>query len=522
MNSNIEGSSSKGRPSGLLLCTIFLFLLASRRWEQLVSPQVWCEDAWLIEGFMKNGWHELLLPLNGYLVLVPKIITGVSMDLSVYYYPLVSTILTWVLTALVGLAVAFGPIRLRGKVLCAISIFAIPSDPEVFGLPLYTLWWSAILLLVCALWDERVPARFIRSGFVIAGGLSSPFIFVALPVLCFRAFWYRTFHAERIVALVGMIIAAIQIPFVFPGAARTVPPISSIWRNVIPKFCGWFVLGNFAQGRFLLWAAGFALVALMAMFLFSRRRDPSAWILFGLYVGAVCSSITRVDPSILIPAQAGPRYFFLPYVLTYWILIQLCLSANANWIRLLAAITASIALLNAIPVWTRHHYDMRWAENVRSSRLFPEYWIKAQYDGSSNSGFFIKSSGATWDALLQRDRFVSASDLQNLSTFAYRVVDRSESDKGSNLSIPSSHIRVGSHEALLRLRTGDRVRFRSGGVARCQNMEVIGHEGKFISSLPVTADWVTLEFSNSRLPSEFDVRIVDQGQGVGEWSPTSN
>jgi hypothetical protein len=505
-----------------LLCVVFFVLAASRRWEQLTTPQVWCEDAWVVGGFINGGWREVLLPLNGYLVLVPKLITGVSLAFSIYYYPLISAVIALVFTIGVGLAVALAPTRLSGKFLCAISIFVIPSDPEVFGLPLYTLWWSAILLIICALWDERVPARFFRSALVIVGGLSSPFVFVALPVFYFRALWYRSLREERTIAIVATVVAAIQVPFVLLGATKAIPPVSALWQNVIPKFCGWFVLGNLTRSAWLLWPAGLSLLALAAIFVIWRRRDPSAWILVVLYIGAISSSVARVDPTLLNPSGAGPRYFFLPFVLTFWILVQLCLTAKTKWVRLPVAIIALVSLLNAIPVWARHHTDMRWAENLRSSRLFPAYWIKAQYDGSPNSGFFTVVPGALWNARLQRDWFVSQSSLQNLPTFAFRVVDPNESDEDKSPSISSSSIRVGGHEAFLRLKSGERVRFRSGKVATCQNMEVIGREGEFIATLPITTDWVTLEFSNSRLPREFTLKVVDQGQGMGEWSPTDN
>jgi hypothetical protein len=49
-------------------------------------------------------------------------------------------------------------------------------------------------------------------------------------------------------------------------------------------------------------------------------------------------------------------------------------------------------------------------------------------------------------------------------------------------------------------------------------MEVAGHESVFIQRLPTTRDWVTLEFSNSRLPSEFEIKVVDHGHGVGDWA----
>jgi hypothetical protein len=519
LNSNIVQPSSKSGASRFLLCAVFLGLLASRRWAQLVSPQVWCEDGWLIEGFIKHGWHEFLLPLNGYLVLIPKLITCLSLALSIYYYPIISTALAWGFTAFVGYAVAFAPTRLNGKVLCAISIFASPSDAEVFGLPLYTLWWAAILLLIPALWDERITTVFFRIALVIVGGLSSPYIFIALPVFYFRAFCYRNYRSEKIVAFVATIVACIQVPFVFLDASKAVPSISSVLQNVIPKFCGWFVVGNLSQSSFLLWTAGLVIVALIATYCFCGRRDPSVWILFSLYLGAICSSIARIDPSILHPVLAGPRYFFLPYVLTFWILVQLYHIRETAYLRIPIGIVTVAVLFNAIPVWTRWHNDLQWAENIRSGRLFPMYEFKVAYDGSRNSNFSIMNSGATWNALLRKDCFVSPTYLETLPTFAYRIVGTDDSEQSDNARATLGPvITVTPHDAFLQLRAGNRIRFRSGKVSDCQRMEVVGFSGIFISNLPITTDWVTLEFSNSKLPPKFEVKVIDQGQGVGEWS----
>jgi hypothetical protein len=48
-------------------------------------------------------------------------------------------------------------------------------------------------------------------------------------------------------------------------------------------------------------------------------------------------------------------------------------------------------------------------------------------------------------------------------------------------------------------------------------MSVVGSEGLFIEELPLTTDWITLEFSNAKLPATFTLKIEDAGNGVGEW-----
>jgi hypothetical protein len=498
--------------SALLLFLVFLGLLATRRWEQMASPQVWDEDGRAISGFMASGWREFLQPVNGYLISVPKLITGASLALSPYYYPLVSTVLTWLFIGLVGLALATAPIRLRGRILCAVSIFLVPSNAEVFGIPLYALWWATLLLLAVALWDETRPCLGLRLVFLATGGLSSPFILVVLPLLYFRALWYRRVHAEKIVAFFATVLAGIQWHFMSSGAAMAFPSARSIAVNVIPKFCGWFLAGNFSDRLWALWAAGIVVLALVAASTFVGRRRLATWILLFLYGGAVASSIARIDPSILHPALAGPRYFFLPFLLTFWILIQLVLSAPVLWLRLVAGIVIIGAVANAIPVWTRHHDDLRWAEHLRSAPLFPEYAIPIEGDGNRLTAWSISNSGSAWAALLRRDHLASSAQWEGLPTFAYRVVQ----DVGSSgMSTPAAERAL--PETVLKLHAGRRVRFRSGPVAGPSQMEVVGHEHEFLTALPITKDWVVLEFSNSRLPRDFTVVVRDHGQGAGQW-----
>jgi len=509
---------------------LFFGLLAARRWSQLASPQVWDEDGYIISGFISNGWREFLQPINGYLVLVPMLISKASLAASIYYYPFISTLLAWVFIALVGLAVAKAPTHLRGRFLCAVSIFLIPSNPETFGLPLYTFWWASILLLLVALWDERRPHLWLRLALLVAGGFSSPFILVILPPLYFRAFRHRT-RAETAVALAATGIAAIQIYFVSTGAANAGTSLASVLQDVVPKFCGWFLVGNLSEHRYLLWPMGILVLALVARWALGNRRNPMAWIIVFLYCGAIASSVYRNDASILHPALAGPRYFFLPFILTFWILVQLLLSADMGWIRFAAGIAILTGVLNALPVRTRQHDDLQWAEHLRSARLFHDYEVPIECDGRRFTAWSIDESGATWDRLVRRDRLVSAGRLAELPTFAYRVVNPNKVDGGQNPAARNDRDArgrgpvisfvptvSGGGNVLLTFGAGRRIRFRSGPVPARPCMAVIGHEKAYIASLPITEDWVTLEFSNSSLPKEFTIEIKDRGQGVGEWS----
>jgi hypothetical protein len=526
-----------------LLLAVFLSLLASRRWQQLISPQVWDEDGTkVLRGFINHGWLAFFEPVNGYLITAPKIISAISLGVSFSSYPIVSTIITWLFIASVGLAITLSPTHLRGKFFCAVSVFAIPSDPEVYGLPLYTFWWASPLLFLVASWDANRSSLGWRAAFLVLGGLSSPIIVLVLPILYFRAWWYRSLRSEQWVAFIATTIAAVQIYFIARGNAGQFPPLDSVWMNVIPTFFGEFLIGGWVDNKVWLWFAGMGQSGIIATWFFRDRRNVSTWILLYLLVGSVALSVARVDPAIIHPRFAGPRYFFLPFILTFWILIQYFHTAHSNWLRGFIGIVTVTAVINAAPAWSRQHDDLHWFNHVLSCRLFPEYNIPIHYDGNRASTWFLKLSGKSCAELLRRDLLVSPREIDEHPTFAYTVLEANGRDKRLDAQIPilfSSTMTgtdfqksklegfrvIGSFdtsdadtgEVLLKLRRGDHVRYRSGPGGG-QSLSIVGYEQAFIAELPIANDWVTLEFSNAKLAAEFVVKIKDEGQGWGEWS----
>ena len=524
-----------------LLFLLFFGLLATRRWAQLAFPQVWDDESTLIMTAARGGWGQLFHPINGYLVVLPRAIVRISMAVSFYHYPLVATLLTWLFTASVGVAIATAPTHLKGKVFCAVAAFAIPTDPEVFGVALYTLWWAAILMFLVALWDEKQSHPGLRWTFLLAGGLSSPAIVGVLPILYFRAFWYRAFRLEWAIALAATLLAAVQLHFVAAGSAASLTPMGSLLRNVIPRFCGWFIFGNISASPWLLWVLGLGVLGLILAWWRSDRRSPGVWILTALWLSAIALSVMRVDPGILNPRYAGSRYFFFPYILLGWILVQAWISASAWWVRTIIAAAAAGILVNAAPAWSRGHDDLQWEEHVRSGRLFPIYITPTEFAGSRLQTWFIEEPGPGYARLLRGDWLISARRLDALTTFAYKTMGWWELDNSQREIDLKTELGAGARPGTTQLETGraiitrpwsgsspaeiefslkrgDRLRYRSGPVSQAPLMRIVGREEEFIGELPVTPDWAWLEFSNSRLPAEFVLRVRDRGQGLGEWS----
>lgn len=539
-----------------VLFSIFLGLLASRRWYQFISPQVWDEDGtpnpWqtgLLSGgsniadYISHGWLAFFEPVNDYLITIPKLISAISLGLSISSYPIVSTIIAWLFIVAVGLSIALAPTKLRGRSLCAVAVFMIPSDPEVFGLPLYTFWWASLLLFLVVLWDERDSSLGWRLGFLLFGGLSSPVIILVLPILVFRAHWYRSSRSEQWVAFIATLVAAIQCFLIAKSSASGFPPLDSVLMNIVPTFFGKFLIGNWVDNKVWLWFAGLVLMGFVALWLLRARLNVATWVLVYLLVGSIVLTVARIDPSVIHPRLAGPRYFFFPFILMFWILIQDFFTIHSTWLRGLIQIVALIVVINAAPAWSRGHDDLRWKDHVLSCRLFPEYAIPIQFDGNKASTWFLYLSGKSCTGLLRRDILVSEKEIYAHPTFPFAILQVNGSNNSMRSQIPTlvsstmtgtdfqkSNLEgyrvIGSFstsdadtgELLLKLRRGDHIRYRSGPGKSGQSLSILGYEQAFIMELPIAVDWVTLDFSNTQLPDEFIVKIKDEGQNWGEWS----
>lgn len=517
----------------------FFSLSASRRWQQFTSPQVWDEDGTqvLYEYIVNNGWLSLFEPVNGYLIFISKLISFLSIEISVTSYPIVSTVITCLFIAFIGMAVVYSPTKLMGKWFCAVAIFIVPSDPEVFNLPLYAFWWGSLLLFLVAVWDENSTTVLERILFLLIGGLSSPLIIMVLPVFYYRIYIYRSFRNEFKVAIVATIIAIIQYSFIHSAGVSGQPNVVSILFNTIPVFLGYFIVGNLSvSNSIILWIAGILIIAGIAKWVF-LERSPLSYILVYLLAGSIALSVARIDPSILHPVLAGPRYFFFPYILIFWMLIQLGHKVSAIWHYTFLG----VMLLNVVPVWSRSHDDLKWKNHIVSCSLFPsKYTVPVHSDGNKYSAWSVELLGPKCAELLNNN-FFGQNDVKNVATFPYslktwngnlsewhraKIISNTMNGSDFQNSVLTGYTVIGSYkvsdsdtgELIVSLNKGDKLLYRSGPGKGGQKLVIKEGDGIFIEELPSALEWVELDFSNSALPDHFLVEISDNGKGWGEWS----
>lgn len=539
---------NQGAVVGCLAAFFSLLLLYSRRGQTIINPQVWNEDGvFIVPEFIKHGWMSMALPVNGYLISIARLISNLSLSVAPDLYPTVSTSLTLLFTAAVAAYIAVAPTLLKGRFFLALSCFLVPVDPEVLGIPLYTFWWAGLVLLTIPLWQRDNRYFKFRLAALILCGLSSPLVVLITPLLAIRAYFLRL-RVDYLVFLAAASCTCAQLFFILMGKNNANMPhfSSDTFFQLIEKFFGYFIAStdlNFF-GSFL-WAGVFLILLLIFSLSVIRDRWTSVVLVYFL-VGAIALSIVRAPIEAMHPVVAGPRYFFYPFVLVAWILIQgidfsfKFTFVNFRSLLLLAALALSIHnIFNA--GWSRGHDDIEWSRNIESCTHFDNYLVPLQ--GNGDRAHF-------WRASYSREmcNFLAAKqkvETDNLYPFVVKEVSgyfssklRHDADsfrsaiiknelKGSNYdhSAPAGHIPLGTWgtgdgdtgSITLSMQKGAQILYTSGPGGTSQYFNLHSPSISFFGHLPVCLQWCSLEFSFDELPSEFVVTLSDAGASWGEW-----
>jgi len=528
-----------------VILPIGLLLLVIRTWPRLLHPEVWQEDGtYNLPGFFQNGLTDLLEPVNGYLIVVPKMITMLSVSISITQYPMISTFMACGVMLVVFYIVATAPIRIHGGILLAAACMLLPSNPEVFGLPLYSFWWISILLFVVVFWNANQNDSILRAVIIIMSSLSSPVCIATLPLLWTRACILRKNRREISLTLLATSCVAIQVWTMIHSNIYVVSQINiASFYSIITKFIGSYAIGNiFPMFR---WYFGLIILSLLIVTVLRDLRSPVKWGLAYLLCATILMSISRLSINYLHHAIGSPRYFFFPFIILSWFLLQIALTETSRLLRMGALFILCLSILNAIPVLDRKHDDLNWATHLASCPHFQEYELPVHIDGNIAGTWALKLTKQQCNSLLDKDPF---SKPAVTGGFPFRVIRKHPDDRPfehNDVTVAINKVQPGnewlgadpqkSHKngivvlgsfmdsgagigsLTLKMKRGDKLLYRSGLLRNGQSIEVQAPLFPVTTS-PVAREWVQLDFSNDLLPDEFSVIFSDQSTDWHEWS----
>lgn len=385
---------------------------------------------------------------------------------------------------------------------------------------------------------------------VVLASMSAPVIIVVLPLFWARFLAFRKNPIELRLAIIASICAAVQlwvmIQFSSRGTVASSIDLTSL-TQIIPKFLGGYVVGNLLP--IFKWPVGIALAVILTLAIWRARHSWLMWMLAYLWVTAVLMSISRVDIEIIHQALAGPRYFFFPFALTSWWLLQIALTDRNIWLRAVSWLTLALAAINVLPVIDRSHDNLKWKNHLHSCQFFENYAIPIHYNGDISLAWKLDLSGKQCRKIISADTLIDQNYSERILTYPYRIIKQDAdynkakvinigsifknewlgkdfySFNESKNTLPGFEV-IGSFNGSngdsgglsLKMNRGDQIWYRSEPRSKKQFIEIENHQSDFTTLLPSTSDWVLLDFSNSKLPENFVVNFIDGGDGWGEWS----
>lgn len=331
----------------LLLCIIVVIW---RKPGQIFDPFIIIEDGqFILKNYISMGWLGLFEPVNGYSILSSSILNFISFKISFYYYPYIAAFLANVFIILVIFAIAYSPTHLKKPYLCAILTLLVKTGSECFGVALYSFWWAGLLLILGVLWQTN-KKPFLRYFFIIFGGLSSPIVLAAFPLMVFRTMFERT-RQNIIATILALLPFLIQIAPIFAYQKTTSASSTFNFIDLISgslrSFFGTYV-NPWANGYYTLYFSGLIFIALMFYIGFNWRGKTAKdfihnnlhyLLLLGWLAAAILSTAIRYAAMFIVVIHPygyfEHRYFFYPYVLLAWIAVWIYATLPCSYPKIL-------------------------------------------------------------------------------------------------------------------------------------------------------------------------------------------
>jgi hypothetical protein len=333
---------------------VLLWIL--RRPHQLLHPYVWGEEGSILRGFIENGWAEALDPPQGYLILPANVLVPLAAQISFPHLPWLMYLFALLVFVATVMMIVLPESRWGGsttRTAMAVTASLVPVNPEVFGVLLYSFWWSTLWPLIILGWKRSL--WLLRAPLLAVAALSSP---AGGALFVVFAFAYIRGRAVRDAIGAGILLAGFLVQLMLMlGSPRsesisTNAPAGDVVRQVL-RTGGYYENNGLAVGHLQivgLLVLSFLLLAALYLSVVAKR-DEALLMTVGAFVFMVLSSLPA--PLLSNPVNAGPRYFFLPFVAFSWTLLCILRDDRARILRIAAGVLLCVSFFNLANTFSR-------------------------------------------------------------------------------------------------------------------------------------------------------------------------
>ncbi|MDQ2139870.1 hypothetical protein RBI14_17050 [Alcaligenaceae bacterium B3P038] len=353
-----------------LLAVIFGLAIYVRRVRSAIwNPYLYAEDGKVfLQEQLIHGASALTMPFAGYLHAVPRLTALAASPFSATLAPAIYAGINMVVMVWTLVTIAF--CRVKHAPLLAALLFMVPHTGEVFGTITNAQWVMACALPLIAMTETPLGRlnRMNQLAFLLLAGLSGPFSIFALPIFVWRLWTNRDAHSIRLFS-VALVVASTQLITTlrnyvsFEGEREPLHLAITVldrWLGALAN--GWrsdnwyFVLITILFGitlLFLVWSPKY------------RRLNLALLFMTGAVLGSTWLKFMPGHSRHLDWISMDDRYFFIPKVMTFWILAGALFQAER--VRQFAG--AVLLMLGLMSVkhgeynwWRKHIYpELPWS-----------------------------------------------------------------------------------------------------------------------------------------------------------------
>jgi len=369
-----------------------VLILALRRPDQFLHPQLWAEDGIFFFQAHEMGLRAFFLELAGYSQLVPRIIAAISQLVDPLWAPHVF-VASGIAVTLYVMSRALSPrCPLPFKPLAALAIPLIPDAAEVLLNANNVQWVLAlggVLLLISA--EPMRPRQWLHDfAAAIVFGLTGPFSVVLAPFFIARAARRRT---RANVALASVVIGcgALQAASILlhpqPMPANPTFDLAALAAFPGARIIGTALLGAW-QPTSLAHGVGMTLTAILAAGIALLAARPGAMrglrlTLALIFAALLASALYRTwhsMPAMTVPGSAS-RYLFPLQLLLLWLLLASMTDATKGLRAGCAFAAAWMIVVNVPRLRIAPVPDKQWAQYAAKLRAGEEVTIPINPEG---------------------------------------------------------------------------------------------------------------------------------------------
>jgi hypothetical protein len=396
---------------------------------------------------------------------------------------------------------------------------------------------------VISIWKNNVKWEKLRVLMLSIAALSSPIIIISTPIFLLRCFYFKK-KIDNILFIISSFCSTVQLYFVLNNNLSSgyidynEKKVTWIFKN----FFGYFIFNENSQFYPFLWVLSYMLLAYLFIVLYISKYKFLCFILFYFMFVNIILSVYRVDISLLNPISGGPRYFFLPFIIIFWILVQGIASFEKFFLKCFTLSLLLMMVFNSITTaWSRDHDDLEWAKNLVSAKYFPDgFHMPIQYDGDESNAYKIFYSPYLFSKIYCNKFNFNNQEIFLYDTYNFDVKNHLNFESFLNIESISNIESHNSFPEMLNKRGIFRFRFKNSKVTNklcsfscLKNQKMIFSTSSSINEIQVVINcgsWVNqtrlkasqqmavLEFRSKKLPNEFTVELIGaKGLQYGEW-----